>query len=256
MTVVSVPSPIYRGQRKHYLFIYLFICRFYASNIVPAWRWLACFTRDLPLVRFKNINSECLLMSICNNSTTDVLTLRFSPFRLPALFVTVTVIVESTSKQSAISRETRLKKNSTSTCGNADPIYECVTFHVPTDGVYASWRLQRRSWTRTASKCLHVHAMVHVAIKLISYDVIPGKLLTQLVFTSKLPNGLSLWNETKKFLRILKTKLELYDEVPGICVTDLCLCFNALHNWTSSSNALTHCSRYLTFTVAQRSVNC
>lgn len=118
MAVVIVPPPIYRGQRKHYFFI----CRFYALNIVLVWRWLACFTRHLPRVRFKNIKSESLFMSTCHNSTTDALTLRFSPFLLPALFVTVTVIVESTSKQSAISRETRLKKNSTCTCGNADPI--------------------------------------------------------------------------------------------------------------------------------------
>jgi hypothetical protein len=61
-------------------------------------------------------------MSISNNNATDDLTLRFSPFGLPALFVTMTVIVESTSKQSAISTETRSKKNFTSARGSADPI--------------------------------------------------------------------------------------------------------------------------------------
>jgi hypothetical protein len=65
---------------------------------------------------------------MCNTNIKDGLTLRLSPFDLPTLFVTMTVTVESTSKQPAISRETRLKKNSTSTRGNADPVQECVTF--------------------------------------------------------------------------------------------------------------------------------
>jgi hypothetical protein len=83
---------------------------------------MACFTRGLPRIRFKNINFESLLMSICNKNTAAVLTLRLAPFDLPALSVTMSVIVESTSKQPAISLETRLKKNYTYTRGKADPM--------------------------------------------------------------------------------------------------------------------------------------
>jgi len=89
------------------------------------------------------------------------------------------------------------------------------------------------------------HAMVHVAIKLISYDVIPGKLLTQLVFTSKLPNGLSLWNETKNFLKIIKTKIRILRRSARHLCHRFVFVFQRLTRLNVFKNALIHCSRYL-----------